>query len=104
MPNCIQDLLKRFLGWLNCAHRYNPNWVCELIAEIPRVKFLVVMIVADRGCSVEGVREGRVDLCEFASVQIEAEANLGFCVGRWVDCVKNAASWKKMNFSFQEHL
>lgn len=75
MSNSMQDLFERFICRLISAHRYYPYRICELITQIPRVEFFVIMIISDSGCAVERVCKERVDLRELAGVQVQAKPN-----------------------------
>lgn len=88
------SLFNRFFRCQIRHHRVDSHWICKLIAKIPGVKFLVVVVVTNRGCSVEGICEGEFFVEKFASVQIESEANFCFWKRRRINCVKHAANNK----------
>lgn len=76
MTDGLKNFIERFLGCLIRSHRNNFHWISELIAEIPCVKLLRVVIVADSRCTIERIREWRFNFDELLRVQIESEADL----------------------------
>lgn len=76
----VTDSLKDFIERLFCclirSHGNDLHGISQLIAEIPSIKFLGVVIVAERCRAVEGVCERRVDFNELFRVQVKGEADL----------------------------
>lgn len=77
--NVLHDFLKRLIARCIRAHRVYSHWIRELIASIPSVKLLVVMIVAESSCCVEGICEDNFLVEKLSGVQVESESN--FCAG-----------------------
>lgn len=91
MADGFDDFLHRLIFRGIRAHRVDLHRISQLIAEVPRVDFLLIVIVAERGRSVKRISKLELLVHQFLRVQIERKSNLRISIRRRVDCIKHTA-------------